>query len=220
MSDKLPMVLLALGFALAGSVGTAIGFTLAQRSAADSPTVGETPTAADTDLPPTARRAAARGARMKAVSGAMGSPRSRGKAKGRAAERGRSQRAEAGPRGQGRSWAVLAEGLDINEEQQQAWQKMMDDIRSDCVATRLGQEDTTLELMVTAVSQQDASSEDLHAQVESSLEARREASHCVLDEVLEFRSQLTPEQRLALGERVGKLKERRKAWLEAWSDKD
>lgn len=214
MRDKLPVILLALGFAVAGSGGTALGFVLAQRSSPAATAGVDAAGSSDTASRHTSRRPAARAARAKAVSGrAKGQTRSRGAAL-RAANRG-----TAGPaRGQTRSWAALAEGLDITAKQQAAWQKMMDEIRGSCVATRLERGDTTLELLVAAVSQEDASAEALHAQIESSLEAQREASHCVLDQALEFRAELTPEQRSALSTRAGQLRERRQAWMEAWSD--
>ncbi len=214
MRDKLPVILLALGFAVAGSGGTALGFMLAQRGPPARASQGDLAAAADTALPQAGRRSSTRPARAKAVAAG----RSKGQARGRAAALHAGGRGAAAGRGQSRSWANLAEGLDINAEQQQAWQQMMDDIRGSCVAKRLEQGDTTLELMVAAVSQEEASAEDLHAQVDASVEARREASHCVLNEALEFRAALTSEQRAALAGRVVQLRERRQAWMDAWSD--
>ncbi len=213
MRDKLPTILLALGFAVAGSGGTAIGYTVAQRNAQPAATAAPAAEAVDT-APPRARgRGMARAVRVKAEGG----PRSKAATRSRGGERSRGAR-PGGPRGQGRSWASLTEDLEISTEQQEAFQQMMSDIRSGCVASRLEQGDTTFELIVDAVSQEEATTEQLHAQVESSLEARREASYCVLDEVLEFRAQLTPEQREALAERIASARERRRAWVEAWSD--
>ncbi len=94
---------------------------------------------------------------------------------------------------------------------------MVADIRSNCATARQAQTDTTLELLVAAVSAEDPASEALHAQVEEQLEARREAAHCMLNEVIEFQATLTPEQRSAIAERVEKLEARREAWLDAWS---
>jgi Spy/CpxP family protein refolding chaperone len=218
MSDTTRTVLLALGFALAGSGGTALGFAIAQRGepAQSIASAGDD----DTSSPRTSQRIAARKARAKALgTRATSSRRGRGQGQGQAMRgRGGSGQGIGQGQGQGRSWGSLAEGIDISSEQQQAWQQMMSDIRTRCVAERLEQGDTTLEMMMNAVSAQDEDTEALHAQVEAGLEARREASHCVLEEVLEFRTQLSPEQRAALAERVGSLRERRQAWLDAWSD--
>ncbi len=212
MRDKLPTILLALGFAVAGSGGTAIGYTLAQRAETPAaPQAAEEDTAASWGK----ARGQSRGSRAKA----RGGPRSKVGARTRVASRGRAGRgANAEQRGQGRTWGGLAEGLDITEEQQQAWQAMMETIRTTCVANRLERGDTTFDLMMAAVSEEDATAEALHAQVESSLEAQREASHCVLEQVLTFREQLTPEQRAALSERITTQRKRRQAWMDSWSD--
>jgi hypothetical protein len=211
MRDKLPTILLALGFAVAGSAGTAVGYTLAHRGTA---TVAA-PTTADTAPPAAPRAGGPRGPRAKAKALAGGASPRHGRS--RPGARGRAQAHERG-RSQSRTWATLAEGIDISPEQEQAWQQMMSDIRARCVAERLERGDSTFEVMMVAISGETLSDEELHARVEESLEARRTASHCVLEEVLEFRAQLEPEQRAALVERVGQLQSRREAWLEAWSE--
>jgi Spy/CpxP family protein refolding chaperone len=213
MSDTTRTILLALGFAIAGSGGTALGFAVAQRSGPSQPSVTQDGDQ-DTSSPRASRRLAARAGRAKAA-GARGAGSQRGRGQ---AMRGRSGQGQGQGQGQGRNWAALADGIDITEEQQEAWQQMMGDIRTRCVAERLQRGDTTLEMMMTAVSAEDADAEALHAQVEAGLEAQREASLCVLEEVLEFRAQLSPEQRAALAERVGSLRARRQAWMDAWTD--
>jgi hypothetical protein len=215
MRDKLPTILLALGFAVAGSAGTAVGYSIAQRDTASV----ESPAAADTAQPRSQRAAAPRGprAKAKAKAKALGGARAKQPSRSRGAARGRSQASERG-RGQGRSWAALADGIDITPEQEQAWQQMMTDIRGRCVTERLEQGESTIEMMMVAIGQEEQSAEELHAQIEAGLEARRTASHCVLEEVLEFREQLEPEQRAALAERISQLQSRRRAWLEAWSE--
>ena len=213
MSDTTRTILLALGFAIAGSGGTALGFAIAQRGEPAAATGAQ-----DTANPRASKRVAARMARAKAAT-TRGSSTRRGRSQALRGRGGQGQGQGQGQGfGQGRSWASLAEGIDISSEQQQAWQEMMGDIRTRCVAERLERGDTTLEMMMNAVTAEDEDTETLHAQVEAGLEAQRDASHCVLEEVLEFRTQLTPEQRAALAERVGGLRERRQAWLDAWSD--
>jgi Spy/CpxP family protein refolding chaperone len=203
MSDTTKMLLFALGFAVAGSGGTALGFAIARGG--DEPAASSA-AQEDTAPPRHARRSATRRSHAKAASrGAGRSARGRGMGM-------------SGGQGRGRSWANIADELDLSDAQRQAWQAMISDIRADCATNRLQQGDTTLELLGRVASTDEVDAEALHAQVETRLDAQREAAHCVLNEVLEFQATLTPEQRGAIAERVTEAQERRKAWLDAWTE--
>lgn len=205
MSQELRTILLALGFAVVGSGGTALGFTLAQR---DPPAARSDEAGDDTATSRSGWRTGRRSQREVGRSHGAGPQRAgRGHPMGQGAALGR-----------GRGWVSLAEDLDLSVEQRQAWQQMMSDIRSNCANARSQQADTTLELLGTTAAAEPADPEALHALIEARLTTQRQASHCVLNEVLEFHATLEPAQRALIAERVQELQTRRQAWMDAWSE--
>jgi hypothetical protein len=211
MSDKLQTLLIALGFALVGSAGTALGFALAQRGSL-APAVA---TGSDDTAPP---RAALRSAASRRPELGRGRAAMRERGTQRA---GRGQGAGMGPASatrRQRGLAAVADEIDLSAAQRQAWLKMMGDIRTSCADARGAQGDSTLELFSTVATAADPDPEVLHTLIEERLDDQREAAHCVLEEVLEFQAELSPEQRAAIAARVTELKTRRQAWLDAWGD--